>query len=273
MTDSFAAPPAIEAVIAGYNSSAAPFAELDVQQALAVARRGLSTLTEATNYAAWAEILAFSLIPGDHSPSPWATFYGPLSSGTQDGKTVYWPDIAEADAQIIDHWIGRATHLAHPVLKARYADLVWDLAPTITQSRQRNPAMARLAIDAYLASLSNAIRPELFDQLSAAIRALDLAVQINDAARMNQARLALMQLHRQAVAGKAQWWRAYDRLIEDKRCGVPDLRKPDRQVHRHSDHVDASCIAHARERQPPLPQGITAATPIQTPNSLIYIRC
>jgi hypothetical protein len=90
-----------------------------------VARRGLGTLRRARitppGPKSWPSV----------SPSPWPWPLGDLPVGTavtRDGKAVYFPDIGEADAQIIAHWIDRATRLTHPVLIARYADLVWDRA-------------------------------------------------------------------------------------------------------------------------------------------------
>jgi hypothetical protein len=194
------------AVISQHDASAKPFTELDVWQTLTDARRTLATLSEPDSFAAWAEILAFALRPAPDGRSPWGTFYGPMGSGhSKDGSEVYFPDIAQADARVIDHWIRRANSLTHPVLKARYADLVWDLAPAITKQPKRNPEMARLAIDTYLTSLSKTIRPELHDRLAAATRAIDVAAQLNDADRMRRARLALMDLHREAVSTKARW--------------------------------------------------------------------
>jgi lysyl-tRNA synthetase class 1 len=219
-------PPAIEAVIVKFDQTNAPIDEHEVKKALTTARQALNNPAEAENLGAWAEALAFALVPSRHSPSPWKTYFGPFGSGTrEDGATVYFPDIVGTDAEVVAHWMQRAKSLKHPVLKARYADLAWDMSRAVAKT---NPDldMARIAIDAYLASLAGKLRREMHDQFEAAIRALDLAVMIRDARRTEAARAALLNLHREAVAaGEGLWWMAFDRLIDDKRAGLTDAQR------------------------------------------------
>jgi lysyl-tRNA synthetase class 1 len=216
-------PSAIETVIHDYDHSELSFTALDVQQALGKARRSLQNPSEAENLGAWVEILAFSLTDGrDYAgASPWGTFFCPMGSGTdKDGQSRYFPDIAGADAQVITYWSGRAKTVSHPVLKARYADSAWDMCTVISGTR-RDPEMARLAIDSYLASV--AVISELHDRFTAALRALDLASLIQDRERVELARAALLQLHREAMDGRqGLWWFAVDRLITDKNVGVTE---------------------------------------------------
>jgi hypothetical protein len=107
-------------------------------------------------------------------------------------------------------------------LKAGYADLVWDLSRIIAKTGP-NPDMARLAVDAYLKSIRDNLRTNTHGKFDAAVRALDLAIMIGDATRIDSARSTLLDVHRQAlVEGDGMWWIAFDRLIEDKRTGVRD---------------------------------------------------
>ena len=223
MSDNPFIPPAIEEVIQSFDQMDAPFTVRDVHQALAKARRELQKPTEAENFGVWAEILAFVLVGNRTDASPWRTYFSPLASGTdEDGKPFYSPDIADANADVIRHWADRATGTKHPVLRARYADLVWEMTPVITGGR-RDPEMARCAIDAYLSSATSSILPNLHERFEAALRALDLACLIHDQERTASARDLLLRLHREAVeAKKGLWWLAYDRLIQDKNAGVTD---------------------------------------------------
>jgi lysyl-tRNA synthetase class 1 len=123
---------------------------------------------------------------------------------------------------VIAHWAQRAKGVRHPFLKARYADLTWDLCKVVAGTR-RDPEMARLAVDAYIASVSDAILAELYNRFEAALRALDLSCLINDKDRADRARNALMRLNRQAVSEKqGLWWLAFDRLAQNKSTGVTD---------------------------------------------------
>lgn len=219
-------PPAIEAAIQHFEHAEGPFTEHDVQQALGNARRSLQNPSEAENFGAWTEVLAFALVDTRVRPDPWGTYFGPMASETdKDGKNIYFPDIAGADARVIAHWAARARAVTHPVLKARYADLAWDLCPVIAKAR-RDPEMARVAIDAYLASIASTIRTERYDQFVAALRALDLAIMLQDDERIERARGVVLLLHREVmIAHGPQWWLAYDRLIEEKNAGVTDAER------------------------------------------------
>ncbi len=214
-------PPETEEVIQSFEQAKTPLTVRDVHQALAKARQGLQNPTEAEKFGAWTEILAFVLVGSRTDASPWGTFFAPLASGTdKDGKAVYWPDIADANADVIHHWMDRANSTKHPVLRARYADLVWEMGPAIAGGR-RDPDMARSAVDAYLASVPPPVLPKLHDRFEAALRALDLACLIRDEERTASARELLMGLHREAVEAKeGSLWLAYDRLIQDKNAGV-----------------------------------------------------
>lgn len=219
-------PPAIEEAITKFDQSDAAFNERQVKQTLVSARQSLVEPGEAENLGAWAEVLAFALVDTRPQPSPWNTYFGPLTSGTQEnGKPFYSPDIVGTDAEVIAHWTQRAQALNHPVLKARYADLAWDMSRAIAKTNP-DPDMARIAIDAYLMSLERQLRAEAHDQLEAAMRALDLAVMIRDSARVESARGALLKIHRGTVAaGEGWWWTAFDRLIEDKHAGLTDAER------------------------------------------------
>jgi Domain of unknown function (DUF4209) len=218
--------PAIEAVLQSIEGTTTPLSEHDIQRALSQARESLKDPTEDENFGAWADVLAFTVCPVRSQVSPWGTYFGPMGSGTdKDGKTFYVPDISIVDRKVVDHWCTRARLATHPVLKARYADLAWDMCAVIPKAR-RDPEMARLAIDAYIVSVSLGIRSRRHGQFAAALRALDLAIMIRDADRIERARATLLQLHRQAVAERSsQAWIAFDRLIEEKNGGVTEAER------------------------------------------------
>jgi hypothetical protein len=217
-------PAALELVIQDFDSAKRPFTELDVQQALGKARGSLQTPSDGENFGAWAEVLAFSLAGSSAQASPWGTFFVPMGSGTdKDGNTVYFPDIADADAQVIAHWIGRAKTVSHPVLKARYADLVWDLCTTIVAGTRRDPELARLAIDGYVASVSITVLPGLHERCGAALRALDLAITIRDEERKERVRAALLQVHQEAlIEPNGPWWLTFDCLMNVRHVNITD---------------------------------------------------
>ena len=219
-------PPTIEEVIQKIDRGGAACDEHMVRQALTSARQALSNPEKQEDLNAWSEVLAFALM-GDHRRSgPWGTYFGPIASGTKaDGSTWHSPDINDAAPEVIDHWAARAKAIVHPVLKARYADLVWDLSRIISKTSP-DADMARIAIDAYLISIRNNLRTSIHGKFDTAVRALNLAIMTDDTARIDAARSTLLTLHRQVlVAGDGLWWIAFDRLIEEKRAGMTDEEK------------------------------------------------
>ena len=108
-------------------------------------------ISEPQRKACFAEIAAFQFSDTlARAKNPWETRFGPIITGTLEDDTPYcFPDISEVDQAIIQYWTQRANDAQHPVLKARYADLAWDLAKAATDGRP-SIQMARQAIDSYI---------------------------------------------------------------------------------------------------------------------------
>jgi hypothetical protein len=225
MTTDFAVPSAMDAVVRCFDASPVDLSLHEVQQGLHAAIPDANALTDAERRGAYAETLPFGLMPTRGDASPWGTYFGPQGTAQrEDGTTNYFPDIAGADITTLTHWANRARSLAHPVLKARYADVAWEVAPHVAGAR-RDPEMARIACDAYLAASSLSPAPDLYHRVQATVRSLQLAVLINDQPRVIAARLALMDLHREAVKSRSQWWNTFDALIDNKRAGVTEAER------------------------------------------------
>jgi lysyl-tRNA synthetase class 1 len=160
----------------------------------------------------------------EHNEKPWDTYFGPMGSGTREnGEIVYFPDVRQADAGILDHWKERARAVKSPILRGRYNDLVWDMAKLLSGER-RQVEFARSAIHAYLVTAAQAGR-DLYDAFPDAKRALALAIQIDDKARRDAARGALLDLHRRGMAAFQMWWEVYDALEEQPKAGMTDAER------------------------------------------------
>jgi hypothetical protein len=139
--------------------------------------------------AASADSLAFSFDPQPlGETSRWDTHFGPQFTSGEDCE----PDIAEVDPSVLAYWEGRMAEARHPILVARYADLLWDLS----RAAGARPSIeaARLAADAYAGF------GPLADELSAITaadrlrRGLQIALQIRDEPRTECLRDALFAL-------------------------------------------------------------------------------
>lgn len=216
-------PTSLEEIVQRYDAKEEPFNEFTIGGELKTARGALVEPCDAENLGAWSEVLAFALTTGQHE-NPWNSYFAPMGSGTDaEGKKHYFPDIAGTPPDAVAHWAARARSLNHPFLKARYADLAWELSGLIGK-RKRDPEDARIAIDCYIDAIPR--MAEEHEHVLFAIRALDLAVLIGDASRTERARTALMDIHRGLMKTHSRmWWYAVDRLLEDKKAGVTDAER------------------------------------------------
>jgi Domain of unknown function (DUF4209) len=179
-------------------------------------------LTDSERKGAWAEASAFNFQPAEVN-SPWGTYYGPIFTATKpDGSPYYAPDIAEIDEEIIIRWEQRSQAAQHPVLRARYADVVWDLKKRAI-NKQPDVQVARRAIDAYL----DAITAKLYKDppihgAQASQRALQLALSINDKTRVQLCKTVMLDLfdHSLQPGNGGVWTTLFDTLTEGKRAEV-----------------------------------------------------
>jgi hypothetical protein len=219
-TTDLVVPASLEGIVQRYDAKEEPFNEFTMASELQTALGVLGSMSEPEHVGAWAEALAFALAAGQHE-NPWNSYFGPGTSGTNaDGSRFFSPDIAGTPSVTVDHWSSRARSLKHPFLKARYADLAWEMSGPIGL-RKRDPEDARIAIDSYVDAIPR--MAEDHEHVQFAIRALDLAVLIGDRERTDRARAALMGVHRGLMKARhGMWWYTVDRLLDDKNAGVSD---------------------------------------------------
>lgn len=196
-----------------------PLLEYQIADQLSAFHRA-DGLSDVERNGAWAEAAAFHFMP--IKGGPWGTYYGPFASATAaDGKPWYAPDIAQIDNEIIFHWESRFDVAQHPVLRARYADLVWDLNKRVTGTPPQIK-YANGAIDAYLDAVESGLYKEPpIHVVEASRRALQLALSIGDTDRIGRTKQAMTKLFNQGQPGEVGvWGTAYDTLLESKKIGI-----------------------------------------------------
>jgi hypothetical protein len=219
-------PPSVDAIIMGFDASNAPLKLMDVGTKLSIERQAMKErrTTKEEDFGLWCELAVFYLRPSfDDGENPWNSFFRPMSSMLyENGVTVYSPDIVGADADAVDHWSRRAQELKHPVLRARYADIVWEFGRLITKVPKRDVAMARLAIDAYIETAVRRLADNFHSAFTDAQRAVDLASRVGDQGRIDAARVALLGLHAEIMqeAKGYLWARAFDHLVDHRKAGT-----------------------------------------------------
>lgn len=171
-----------------------------------------------------AEEIAFSIhAHARQSTSEWGLYFGPMMSGTfESGKAWEVPSLGSVTPGVMAHWRTRALESSHPVMRARYADLLWELPKKIEGVRPE-PAMARVAVDAYLKAIEGRRHDHSVSAIAGAERALDLALSLGDADRVVRARDVLLALE-DAVAeddSLGLWGFCFDALLEPPNRRVP----------------------------------------------------
>ncbi|MFZ2874292.1 MAG: DUF4209 domain-containing protein [Phycisphaerales bacterium] len=178
-------PPEITAVLAEFDARTDTFEVMDVQHAVDKAVPDWKVLTPELQQAAWAEWAAFDFSTHEANGGPWQTYFQPMMTvGDGDGMRCR-PDLKRADAEVIEYWSTRARDAKHPVLKARYADLVWDTTKFVTKGKP-GIEFARLAIDNYVAAAKLDDGSSWGDTHESVGRALTLALSVKDKARIAQ---------------------------------------------------------------------------------------
>ena len=137
-------PPAeVVAILVAFEVRPAAFLTDEVAREIRRAVPDRQSLARESQRGAWAEQIAFAFqthrVAGG---GPWGTHFQPWMSATNpDGTAYYSPDLAEVDSEVLAHWAARAKEAKHPVLVARYADLVWDVTQVVTKSKRGRDAI------------------------------------------------------------------------------------------------------------------------------------
>lgn len=173
-----------------------------------------------------AEAIAWQLYPNhSNSSNTWGTYYGPFIDWG-NGKTV--PMLAEITDGVIEYWANRSQQATHPLMKIRYADLVWDFGCKHNIKKLIRQA-ARVMIDATLdASATDCFTHEVigYENLD---RALQIALKIKDLSLVGQLRDCLILFeNRHAVDILCgTWGHCIDLLVQNQ--GKVQLSKEQEQ--------------------------------------------
>jgi|ERR1700733_717303 len=140
----------VQEVLTSFDQKKEAHSELQIVDELDRVRKAHGDLSDEDFKGYVAERSAFFFRGHADKDSVWGTYFGPMAILTRtDGVEVRVPDIKELDGEVVLHWEARARSAKDPVMRARYADAVWDLKQVITNERPSHE-FAQIAIDAYL---------------------------------------------------------------------------------------------------------------------------
>lgn len=144
----------------------------------------------------------------------------------KDGTCTESPSIKKVSRDMIQYWSERATIARHPLLRARYADLVWDFTKVVLGTSPPYTT-AQTVIDSILEIAQlNCHRYET-DVVTKLERALSLALALNDASRIERVRDAIIS-YEDRIAEDSKpglWGFAYDLLFDNNKVDLSDVQK------------------------------------------------
>ena len=149
-----------------------------------------------------------------------------MMSGTKDdGTPFYNPDIKDGDAATFEYWKKRSLECKHPILRARYSDLVWDFS-RIVANQKPDVSFAKIAIDAYIeaAELSYKLVVQPIHYIE---RALELALSIGDEERIRRVVDAMFDLHDRVAQPElaGSWPFLFDNLLDNKKIELTGAQR------------------------------------------------
>jgi len=166
------------------------------------------------------EQMAFDLVENyTNKETGWGTYFGPFYVlPNEQGQMMEYPSIQLLTPEIINYWEKRAKKSTHPILKARYSNLVWDFSEKIT-GKKPSPAIAQIFIDAVIEIAEKNLHKYERSVITKLERALSLALSINDKERLNNLIDTIISYERKIAEDDKPglWGFSYELLFNNKK--------------------------------------------------------
>jgi lysyl-tRNA synthetase class 1 len=214
----------LEAVLSDFEKRTEPHTETQISTALRHASDDHQDMASEDLKVFQAEWTAFMLMERPKEDSVWGTYFAPMMILKQDdGGEFRSPDIKNLDAETVAHWEDRARSVADPVMKARYADLVWDLKKAITNERPSHH-LAQAAADAYIESAEKHFYTSEIEGFQWLSRAFNLSLSLRETQRTPRVVEAIFRLYDKVVTPRliGVWIIPFDLLYEKKGVLTPE---------------------------------------------------
>ena len=217
---------ALTGVLAGFDQKIEPLSESDVSKAVYLVRDQEDAAEFAMQWVA--EAIAFDFCEDyQNQATGWGTYYGPMFvSSNEDGTAIESPSIKKVTKEMIEYWTERAKITKHPVLRARYADLVWDFNKVVT-NEPPHYSIAHIVIDSIIEISQGNHHTRKTSIIKKLKRALNLAILLNDSSRAERIRDAIIDyedsITQDSKLGLGGF--AYDFLFENDRVELTGEQK------------------------------------------------
>lgn len=207
---------ALTEILDKFDQEIKPISEADISKIIHSVRDPKDVSEPPTQWIA--EAMAFDFCEDyQDQTTGWGTYFGPMFVfNNRDGTATESPSVKKVTEQIIKYWTDRAKTAKHPVLRARYADLVWDFQRVAT-NESPHYSMAQIVIDSTIEiAQRNCYAPEV-NVIRKLERALSLACALNDNSRIKKIAETTIA-YEDAITDDSKlglWGFSYDLLFEN----------------------------------------------------------
>jgi hypothetical protein len=139
----------------------------------------------------------------------------------EDGEARAFPTASDLTVDMLAYWEEGAARPIHPVIRVRYADLVWEWKKRVTGE---SPAVtiAHAVVEATLDMVSRGMHAEPLEQLRRLDRALTLAARVRLSSHFENVVLAIMGLQKDVIDDHIGLWiQPFDLLLSRKLPALP----------------------------------------------------
>jgi hypothetical protein len=167
-------------------------------------------------YAEWAAFLFSGR--SDHK-SIWNTYFGPMMTFRGSAS----PDLKVLDEEIISYWEQRSKSVKSPVMRARYADLVWDMKEA-AEGKRPSHEFAQIAIDAYEESTKQRLYKMEIEGVGWLKRAFEISLSLGDKERANRIIASVFNFYGTVAKPKliGVWTFPFDLLYDHRELLTPE---------------------------------------------------
>lgn len=212
-------------VLDRFDGMAEPFSEAQLADALREAIKQEPLTSPEDLAAVVAEQFAFSVVPDyPQRVTGWGSYYRPMMTGNKDdGSPFEWPSVAELNADIVSYWERRLGEAHHPLLRARYADLLWDLSKLVT-GKPCDVRIAWQAIDFAIQAVELGAYKYPTQAIERLERALAISLSVGHDQRTTHARDAMIRLEDKIADDDhaGLWGFCFDNLVENNKVPLED---------------------------------------------------
>lgn len=175
-----------------------------------------SSNSETDDFKFISEVIAFDLRPHKEG-SNWGTYYGHLCTfKDENGSLSEYPRREDIDSEKLDYWLSRLKVTQNPIMKSRYADLVWEFSETV--GKKKDFKMAQAVIDNNITIVKERLYNNEFSALSKLERGLYLALKLSDKVRIKTIKELILEFE-DAIAEDEKpgtWSFSFDLLLKNR---------------------------------------------------------